>query len=153
MMGRYMSLALTGLLFGAGLTVSGMVNPMKVLNFLDLAGQWDATLITVMGGGLAVTLIGYRIIFARQKPLFAAGFLLPGTSVIDAKLLGGAALFGAGWGLSGFCPAWCSATAKRSSSSPPWRRAHCSCASPNTMRLPKRNWPKSKVRPSSSGRC
>jgi uncharacterized protein len=104
MMGRYLSFALAGLLFGAGLTVSGMVNPMKVLNFLDLAGQWDATLITVMGGGLAVTLIGYRIIFARQKPLFAAGFLLPGTSVIDAKLLGGAALFGAGWGLSGFCP-------------------------------------------------
>lgn len=103
-MGRFLSVAIAGLLFGAGLTVSGMVNPMKVLNFLDLAGNWDPTLIAVMGGGLAVTFIGYRIVFARQRPLFAPGFQLPGTRLIDAKLIGGAVLFGAGWGLTGFCP-------------------------------------------------
>ena len=103
-MGRFLSIAIVGLLFGAGLTVSGMVNPMKVLNFLDLAGLWDPTLITVMGGGLAVTFAGYRIVFARQRPLFAESFRLPETRLIDAKLLGGAVLFGAGWGLTGFCP-------------------------------------------------
>jgi uncharacterized membrane protein YedE/YeeE len=95
---------ISGVLFGAGVTISGMVNPMKVLNFLDVFGAWDATLILVMGAGLLVTLIGYQIIFKREAPLFVPSFRLPMSQDIDAKLLGGAALFGVGWGLSGFCP-------------------------------------------------
>ncbi|MDP1702357.1 MAG: YeeE/YedE family protein [Aestuariivirga sp.] len=95
---------ISGVLFGTGVTVSGMVNPMKVLNFLDISGAWDPTLILVMGAALLVTLIGYQIIFKRKVPLFASFFRLPTSQHIDAKLLGGAALFGVGWGLSGFCP-------------------------------------------------
>ena len=95
---------ISGLLFGAGLTVSGMVNPMKILNFLDITGQWDASLIFVMAAGLFVTLIGYQITFKRNAPLFASSFKLPTLNHIDPKLLIGAALFGLGWGLSGFCP-------------------------------------------------
>jgi uncharacterized protein len=95
---------IAGLLFGAGVTVSGMVNPMKVLNFMDLAGQWDPTLIFVMGAGLLTCLIGYRLVLLRTKPLAAESFRLPNSTAIDSKLLGGAALFGLGWGLSGFCP-------------------------------------------------
>ena len=101
---KHLSLLLSGLLFGAGVTISGMVNPMKVLNFMDIFGRWDATLIFVMGGGLTVTLIGYRLIFRQPRPVFDTGFHLPHSHVIDAKLIGGAALFGLGWGLSGFCP-------------------------------------------------
>ena len=95
---------ISGLLFGAGVTVSGMVNPMKVLNFMDVSGPWDASLIFVMGAGLIVTLIGYQLIFKRTAPLFEPTFKLPTLQAIDVKLLVGAALFGLGWGLSGFCP-------------------------------------------------
>ena len=102
-MGR-LAILLSGLLFGTGVTVSGMVNPMKVLNFLDIFGQWDATLIFVMGAGLIVTSLGYQIIFRRSAPIFATSFRLPTSQDIDTKLLGGAALFGLGWGISGFCP-------------------------------------------------
>ncbi len=102
-MGKLATL-LSGLLFGTGLTISGMVNPMKILNFLDIFGPWDATLIIVMGSGLVVTLLGYQIIFKRSAPLFATSFRLPTSQDIDVKLLGGAALFGLGWGLTGFCP-------------------------------------------------
>jgi uncharacterized membrane protein YedE/YeeE len=102
-MGKLATL-LSGLLFGTGLTISGMVNPMKILNFLDISGPWDATLIFVMGAGLAVTLLGYQIIFKRNAPLFATSFRLPTSQDIDVNLLGGAALFGLGWGLTGFCP-------------------------------------------------
>ena len=95
---------ISGLLFGAGLTISGMVNPAKILNFLDVAGQFDATLIFVMGAGLIVTTIGYQLIFKRSKPLFDSQFHLPKSEIIDFKLVGGAALFGIGWGISGFFP-------------------------------------------------
>jgi uncharacterized membrane protein YedE/YeeE len=95
---------LSGLLFGAGLALSGMVNPMKVQNFLDIFGTWDATLLFVMGGGLAVTFTGYRLVLRRPRPLYAPAFSLPESQGIDSRLIGGAALFGAGWGLTGFCP-------------------------------------------------
>jgi uncharacterized membrane protein YedE/YeeE len=93
-----------GVLFGAGLTVSDMINPARVLNFLDLAGQWDASLAFVMGGALVVVAIGYRLAFRRERPFLAPEFLLPVARNIDAPLLIGAALFGAGWGLAGICP-------------------------------------------------
>jgi uncharacterized membrane protein YedE/YeeE len=99
-----LSAAFAGLLFGGGLTISGMVNPMKVLNFLDLSGAFDPTLIFVMGGGLLTALVGYQLLFRIGKPLLAERFDLPGTKLIDARLVGGAALFGVGWGISGICP-------------------------------------------------
>ncbi len=99
-----LAILISGVLFGAGVTISGMVNPMKVLNFMDIFGQWDPTLIFVMGAGLIVTFAGYRIVFKRPAPLFAPEFKLPANQLIDAKLLGGAALFGLGWGMTGFCP-------------------------------------------------
>ena len=94
----------SGLLFGLGVTISGMVNPMKVLNFMDITGAFDPTLLFVMGAGLAVTVVGYRLVLRRQTPIFADRFHLPEITAIDVRLLGGAALFGIGWGLSGFCP-------------------------------------------------
>ena len=94
----------SGLLFGLGLTVSQMVNPIKVQAFLDPFGQWDPTLIFVMGGALIVTLSTSRWILKRSKPLASASFQVPKQGSLDANLLGGAALFGIGWGLSGYCP-------------------------------------------------
>lgn len=95
---------LAGIVFGAGLALSGMVNPMKVQNFLDFLGNWDPTLIFVMGVGLIVTFFGYRAAMRMAKPLYAESFHLPDACFIDGRLLGGAALFGIGWGLTGFCP-------------------------------------------------
>jgi uncharacterized membrane protein YedE/YeeE len=93
-----------GALFGLGLAVSGMMNPAKVIGFLDFAGGWDPTLAFVMGGALLVTVPAFRLILGRPRPILADGFVLPTRSALDARLLGGAALFGVGWGLSGFCP-------------------------------------------------
>lgn len=95
---------LAGLLFGLGLAISGMTDPARVLGFLDIAGAWDPTLMFVLGGAVVTTFIGYRVVYARGKPLFGNGFQLPSKQELDAKLLGGAALFGIGWGLSGYCP-------------------------------------------------
>ena len=81
-----------------------MVNPARVLNFLDVAGHWDPTLIFVMAGGLAVTTLGYRLIFRRSSPVADDSFHLPMQRQIDLPLVGGAALFGVGWGLAGICP-------------------------------------------------
>ena len=103
MMRNFLTLV-SGLLFGLGVTISGMVNPMKVLNFMDITGAFDPTLLFVMGAGLAVTVVGYRLVLRRQTPIFADRFHLPEITAIDVRLLGGAALFGIGWGLSGFCP-------------------------------------------------
>ena len=94
----------SGLIFGIGLTISGMVNPAKIINFLDLTGSFDATLIFVMGGAVIVTAIGYYFVLKQKQPLFADRFHLPTASDIDLRLVGGAALFGVGWGLTGFCP-------------------------------------------------
>ena len=95
---------LCGLIFGIGLVVSGMSNPAKVLNFLDLAGTWDPSLAFVMAGAVAVTFAGYKLTQARQHPFFADTFHMPTTRDIDARLLAGAACFGLGWGLGGYCP-------------------------------------------------
>jgi uncharacterized membrane protein YedE/YeeE len=104
MMMRHAANFLAGLIFGLGLLISGMANPAKVQNFLDLAGTFDPSLIFVMAGAVAVTFIGYRLILRRPRPLLAARFHLPAAKDIDAPLILGAALFGVGWGLSGFCP-------------------------------------------------
>ncbi len=105
---RFLSQFLIGLLFGCGLVISGMANPAKVLNFLDLAaipsGGWDPSLLFVMGSGVVVTFIGYRLLGARAKPMLAPRFEWPTLTAIDIPLLAGAAIFGIGWGLGGFCP-------------------------------------------------
>ncbi len=93
-----------GLLFGLGISISGMANPAKVLNFFDLAGTWDPSLIFVMAGALVTTAIGYRLVFGRATPLFDQSFHLPSARTLDARLIGGSAVFGVGWGLAGFCP-------------------------------------------------
>lgn len=95
---------IAGLVFGTGIAISGMMDPAKVLNFFDLAGAWDPSLIFVMGGALIVTFIGYRLVWRREAPLFGGRFQVPTSNVIDAKLIGGSALFGIGWGIAGFCP-------------------------------------------------
>jgi uncharacterized protein len=95
---------LSGLLFGAGLVISGMSNPAKVLNFLDLFGTWDPSLAFVMGGAVLVTSIGFRLVLGRSRPWFIDRFHLPTKTDIDPPLLIGSATFGVGWGLSGFCP-------------------------------------------------
>jgi|SoiMethySBSTD1v2_1073268.scaffolds.fasta_scaffold401585_2 uncharacterized membrane protein YedE/YeeE len=93
-----------GLIFAFGLAISGMTQPGKVTAFLDLFGNWDPSLAFVMIGAIAVYSILYRIIRHRTAPLFATFFSVPTRSDLDARLLGGAALFGIGWGLGGFCP-------------------------------------------------
>lgn len=95
---------LAGLVFGLGLTISQMINPAKVLSFLDITGNWDPSLLFVMGGALITTLIGYRFVLRAPKPMFADRFRLPTRKDIDGRLVGGAALFGVGWGLVGLCP-------------------------------------------------
>ena len=93
-----------GLLFGIGLVVSGMANPAKVKNFLDLAGTWDPSLAFVMGGAVIVTFAGYRLLRPRTRPLVEEHFYWPTAQQIDVPLLAGSGIFGVGWGLSGFCP-------------------------------------------------
>lgn len=95
---------LCGLLFGAGLIVSQMSNPAKVFGFLDVTGAWDPSLAFVMGGAVAVFGILYRVALQRPAPVLAPVFTLPATRRVDLPLMLGAVLFGAGWGLGGFCP-------------------------------------------------
>lgn len=95
---------LAGLTFGLGLAISGMTDPARVIGFLDVAGAWDPTLIFVLGGAVVTTFIGYRLVWRCQTPLFESRFQLPIRRDLDIRLLGGAALFGIGWGLSGYCP-------------------------------------------------
>ena len=96
--------AVIGLIFGTGITLGGMINPAKVLNFFDVAGTWDPSLAFVMGAALIVTGGGYRLVWRRSSPVFEAKFQLPSRKDIDGPLIGGAALFGVGWGIAGFCP-------------------------------------------------
>jgi uncharacterized membrane protein YedE/YeeE len=93
-----------GALFGLGLAVSGMMNPAKVIGFLDFAGDWDPTLALVMGGALLVSGPAFYLILRRPRPVLARNFDLPTKTSVDGRLLSGAAVFGVGWGLSGFCP-------------------------------------------------
>lgn len=94
-----------GLLFGAGLTLSRMIDPAKVLGFLDIAGNWDPSLAFVLAGAAGTAAVGLRLVLgARAKPLFAERFSLPTATGIDLRLVGGAAIFGVGWGLVGLCP-------------------------------------------------
>jgi len=95
---------LTGALFGAGLVISGMTDTAKVIGFLDVTGAWDPTLMFVMMGALAITAICTPWIIKWQRPLLAEVFSLPLRTEIDARLVGGSALFGIGWGLWGYCP-------------------------------------------------
>lgn len=95
---------LAGLVFGLGLIVSGMTDPAKVLGFLDLAGAWDPSLALVMGGAVVVGLFAFAAARRRERSLLGAPMRLPAARTIDARLIAGAILFGAGWGLAGFCP-------------------------------------------------
>lgn len=101
---RTLMAALSGLVFGLGIVTSGMGDPAKVLNFFDVIGTWDPSLGLVMGSALGVTMLGYRLVLRRERPVFAEVFTLPTARDIDARLIGGSAVFGIGWGLSGFCP-------------------------------------------------
>lgn len=103
-MGKSIAGLVTGLIFGLGLTISQMVNPEKVLAFLDLFGNWDPSLAFVMGGAVLVTFIGYRLAWTRDKPIFEGRFQVPTSTKIDVPLALGAVLFGVGWGLIGLCP-------------------------------------------------
>ena len=100
----YVAALASGFLFGLGLAVSHMVDPAKVLGFLDIAGKWDPSLVLVMGGALLVTIVVYPQILRRERPLHAASFATPAALPVDRRLVAGAALFGAGWGLVGLCP-------------------------------------------------
>jgi hypothetical protein len=93
-----------GLVFGLGLLISGMIEPEKVLGFLDFFGAWDATLAFVMAGAVAVAGVGFALARRQSAPLFALRFSWPSRSDIDAPLVAGSVLFGIGWGLSGICP-------------------------------------------------
>lgn len=95
---------IVGLIFGFGLALSGMTHPEKVLGFLDVAGQWDPSLLLVLGGAVGVTVVSFRFILKLQKPLLAPGFILSNLHDIDRPLVVGSALFGLGWGISGYCP-------------------------------------------------
>jgi hypothetical protein len=93
-----------GIIFALGLAVSEMINPARVIGFLNVAGRWDPTLLLVMAGALAVTVPIFPVILRRSKPLLAAQFILPTKTQVDSPLILGAVIFGAGWGLAGFCP-------------------------------------------------
>ena len=95
---------ISGTLFGAGLTLSGMTDPARVRGFLDLFGNWDPTLAFVMGGAVLVMAVAWRIRAGMTKPLFGEKFSLPGRGDLDRQLLIGSALFGIGWGIAGLCP-------------------------------------------------
>lgn len=103
-MSRFSLAALfSGALFGLGLAVSGMTDPRRVLGFLDIFGEFDPTLAFVLGGAVASTLVLFRLVL-RRRPVLAGRFELPALKHVDRRLLGGATLFGVGWGIAGYCP-------------------------------------------------
>jgi uncharacterized membrane protein YedE/YeeE len=103
-MAAVVSAFLAGTLFGLGLSISEMINPARVIGFLDVTGRWDPTLIFVMAGALLITGTVFPVILRRRTPYLAKRFELPTKTKIDRPLLFGAVIFGVGWGLAGFCP-------------------------------------------------
>ena len=101
---RLLATLAAGTLFGLGLGVSQMIDPAKVLNFLDIFGNWDPTLAFVMAGGLAVNAIATPFILKRQRPLLAEYFRIPSKVEVDKRIVIGGIIFGIGWGLAGYCP-------------------------------------------------
>lgn len=101
---QIMMALIIGLIFGLGLIVSGMADPSKVLNFLDLAGDWDPSLAFVMGGAIVVGLFAFRFASRMQKSLLGEAMRLPTATNLDRRLIAGSLLFGIGWGLGGYCP-------------------------------------------------
>lgn len=101
---NYLSSLITGLLFGIGLGFSGMMNPEKVINFLNVTRTWDPSLALVMGGALMVTMVTFPLILKRKHPLFEKEFSIPEVKKVDHFVVVGPAIFGIGWGLSGVCP-------------------------------------------------
>lgn len=95
---------LAGTLFGAGLAISGMTDPGKVIGFLDLAGQWDPSLAFVMGAAICISLPTFQLLRGRSKPVFASQYFLPTKQDLDPQLILGAVFFGIGWGIAGLCP-------------------------------------------------
>jgi hypothetical protein len=96
---------IAGIMFGAGLTISGMVLPEKVIGFLDVAGNWDMSLAFVMGGALLIFMPGYfYLVKPRSRPVLGGEFMMPSYQKIDLRLIAGAAVFGVGWGMAGICP-------------------------------------------------
>ena len=95
---------ISGLVFGIGLSVSHMTDPAVVLGFLDFFGEWNPALAFVIGGAIAVTFVGYKVVFGRGRPILEPTFNAPVASQLDGRLLTGAAIFGVGWGMGGFCP-------------------------------------------------
>lgn len=104
MKSTYWTALSAGLLFGLGLGYAQMIDPHKVIGFLDLAGNWDPTLAFVMGGAVLVTLVSFRWIVQRSQPILSERFYLPTRQTIDSRLVIGAVLFGVGWGIGGYCP-------------------------------------------------
>jgi len=103
-MTRLITALIIGAIFGIGLAIAGMLNPAKVVGFLDVFGDWDPSLALVMGGGVLVNAIGLRFVLKREAPIQSAEFLLPTASSIDKPLVAGSVIFGIGWGISGLCP-------------------------------------------------
>ncbi len=102
---KLLSALICGWVFAVGLGLSGMTQPAKVIGFLDVTGDWDPTLMFVMGGAVMLGLVTFPLVLKRHTPLLAETFVVPdNTKRIDVKLLSGAALFGVGWGMSGYCP-------------------------------------------------
>ncbi len=101
---KTLSLFLIGAVFGLGIVISGMSNPAKVVNFFDIAGQWDPSLAFVMFSAMFTAMAGYYLVFMRRRPVFGGEFNLPASKVIDKPLVLGSAGFGIGWGIAGFCP-------------------------------------------------
>ncbi|MFK7938767.1 MAG: DUF6691 family protein [Roseovarius sp.] len=101
---RHVLTFITGLVFGTGIAVSGMMNPAKVINFFDITGSWDPSLAFVMGGAVVVAFLGYSLVLRRARPVYDPDFKIPSNPAIDARLLLGSGVFGIGWGIAGFCP-------------------------------------------------
>lgn len=103
-MKRQIVALISGILFGLGLGLSQMVDRDRVLGFLNITGTWDPTLLFVLGGAVGVTLLAFRFVLRRSSPLFSPKFYLPTKKNIDQRLITGAAIFGIGWGIAGYCP-------------------------------------------------